>query len=71
MLLLECCNVLELCASVQMEKMFQLEAAKPAGVCPLESSLPLALCSAKLAGRTYLLGFYGGTIRVNTEQMMA
>lgn len=33
--LLGCCNVLELCTSVQMEKMFQLEAVKPAGVCPL------------------------------------
>lgn len=34
-LLLGCCNVLELCTSVQMEKMFQLGAVSPAGLCPL------------------------------------
>lgn len=46
-LLLGCCNVLELCTSVQMEKLFQLGAVRPAGLCPLHPGLA-RLCSVKL-----------------------
>lgn len=54
--LLGCCNVLDWCTSVQMEKLFQLEAVRLAGRRPDWHRR-----------KKHLLRFYGGLICVNTD----